>query len=142
VIVSSAAVTVLAGALAGVLMWQRPKTIRTQAVLMVIAGMGAAGLLGEWLNKAATWAANLGSSASAHIAGAAVPAVAAVVLVSVWLLQMDKRGKPPTRATVWMGLFIAAAFTLIPGQIGAQLNHAVVSFNHSSASVVASMFGG
>ncbi|HKT04901.1 MAG TPA: hypothetical protein VJT31_35755 [Rugosimonospora sp.] len=96
------------------LMWERPNTLRTQAVLMVIAGAGIAGLGHKVLAQvSATVSAFLGSWTTS-VLGASVPWILALGLLLLFVLHMDPKRGRPRKWTPWVGLLVPVAWVMIP----------------------------
>jgi hypothetical protein len=158
---SLAVLAVVAATVAVVLMWKRPSWRRTQAVLMVVAGVGLAGGLGEALRG---WVADLttttSSTVTASVFGTAVPWAGALFLVAWFALEMDldglvdrarkksggERGTGGSRRTAsggnrhtttawtpWLGLLVPVALVAVPG--GDAIEQAVREFAASVGQV-------
>lgn len=112
------AVTSVLGAIALIvallLMWERPNALRTQAVLMVVAGAGIAGLGGKLLSQLSTTVSRLLGTWTNTVLGASVPWVLALGLLLLFALHMDPKRGRPRKWTPWVGLLVPMAWVMIP----------------------------
>lgn len=131
--------SITAFVVAVLLMIKRARTRVAQTWLMILAGAGIAGLLGQWIDRLSGWGASLSQTASGKAFGAAVPWVIALV-VAAWVffdLGLDDRlarlrkGKSSggggrgvgagrsvgavSRVTPWLGLLVPAALISLQG---------------------------
>jgi hypothetical protein len=133
--------SITAFVIAVLLMIKRSQTRVAQTWLMILAGAGIAGLLGQWIDKLSGWGASLSSTATGQAFGGAVPWAVALV-VAAWVffdLGIDDRlarlrkGKGAagrgigggvgagrnigavSRATPWLGLLVPAALVALAG---------------------------
>jgi hypothetical protein len=123
------AVAAACAALAVLLMWKRSEWRRTQALLMLVAGLALGGLVDGWREAIADLAADASASATAKLFGVGVPYVAALFVVAWFALDMDidglvnkmrkKGGKGKNKYTTtgftpWLALLVPVMLAVLP----------------------------
>ncbi|MEQ7007675.1 hypothetical protein ABN028_15985 [Actinopolymorpha sp. B17G11] len=83
--------------------------------LMLIAGLGVAGLLGNLLHRFAGAAERVTGAGTAAVFGVAVPVLLAVVMGAYLFIHLKPKGAPPTRVTAWTALLFPAVLTAVGG---------------------------
>lgn len=114
---------------AGVLMWKRKNTRRTQAVLMLVTGLSLTGAAGHLRDALTGLATSASASTTAKVFGVGVSYAAALVIVLWFALDMDldgllakvrkKGGGGANRYTTngftpWLALLVVPALAALP----------------------------
>jgi hypothetical protein len=113
---TSAAVGVLALAVALVIMWRhRWQGSRFTVVLMLLAGFGiaATGWVGQMLGRVGEWIGGAADAGTARLFGVSVPVVVIAVMVT-WLV-VDMRDRTIHPATPWMALALPTVLAVVGG---------------------------
>jgi len=120
---------VVCGIAALMLMWKRPATKRTQAVLMVVVGLSVSGWLGSLAQRLLEFGGAAGATTTARVFGVGVPWAFALVVTIWFFLDMDldglanrfrkKGGKgsnkhTTTALTPWLGLLTPISLAAVP----------------------------
>ncbi len=120
-----------------IVMVKRSQMRRTQAVLMLIAGAGIAGRIGDLRDYFTERGGQVGATSSDRLFGYGVPYIFAVVVVMWWFFSMDldglinklrKKGKgsgrhSTTAFTPWLSLLVIPCLAVLPfvGGIGPEI---------------------
>jgi hypothetical protein len=84
--------------------------------LMLIAGIGLAGVLGTLVDRIVGRAVNGVSNATSKLLGAGVGGMALIALLTVLIVpHMKPKGQPPTRFTPWIALLYPAVLVAVGG---------------------------
>lgn len=125
---SLAVFAVLCAVAALVLMWKRPQTRRTQAVLFLIVGLALSGAAGAFRGRLDQLAQSGSATATQKVFGVGVPYAIALVIVLWFALDMDldglvnklrkKKGgsnkHTTTMLTPWLALLVPVALAALP----------------------------
>jgi hypothetical protein len=83
--------------------------------LMLVAGLGVAGLFGTLLDRFAGTLERVTGAGTAAVFGVAVPALLAVLMGVYLFLHLKPRGVPPTRLTAFTALLFPAVLATLGG---------------------------
>jgi hypothetical protein len=83
--------------------------------LMLVAGLGVAGLLGTFLDRLAGGLEAVASAGTGAVFGVAVPFLLAIVMGVYLFIHLKPKGAQPTRLTAWMALLFPAVLATLGG---------------------------
>lgn len=84
--------------------------------LMLIAGIGLAGVLGTLVDRIIARAVGGVSDAASKLLGAGVGGLAVIAVLTVLLVpHMKPKGQPPTRFTPWLALIYTSVLVAVGG---------------------------
>jgi len=147
--VSLAIFGVLCAVTALMLMWKRPATRRTQAVLMLVTGLALSGAAAGVRGNLTDLATSTSASATQKIFGVGVPYAIALVIVLWFALDMDldglvnkmrkkkggKNNHTTSALTPWLALLVPVALAALP------LVNGLPDSARQGATALASMMG-
>jgi hypothetical protein len=138
---STAATAVIALAIAGVLVWKN-KAPKLVAFLTLVGGASiTGGIIGEWLAAIVAWSSSVIGALTSQTFGVAVPAVATIVLLLIYAIDMWPK-HTANRATAVIGLFLPAVAVAMPGEAGTAVAQFVAMTSQAGSTFLATVTGG
>jgi hypothetical protein len=114
--------------------------------LMLIAGMGLAGILGALVDRIVGTVVNGVSDATSKLFGAGVGGIALIAILTVFIApHMKPKGQPPTRFTPWLAFVYVSVLVAVGGVFSAAAgmsSNIVTDFAGGAATFLTSLVGG